>query len=49
VALSLTILAASTVIMLQVAGRIYRYSLLRTGARVTWREAWLNRGQNDLV
>ncbi|MGH1492185.1 MAG: ABC transporter permease [Acidimicrobiales bacterium] len=49
VLLSLAILAASVVVMLQLAGRIYRYSLLRTGTRVTWREAWSNRGQENLA
>jgi len=37
--ISLAILVASTFIMIQVAGKIYRYSLLRTGSRVTWKEA----------
>lgn len=41
--LSLVILAISTVIMLRIAGAIYRYSLLRTGSRVGWREAWQGR------
>ena len=36
VALSLTILVISTGAMLQLAGWIYRYALLRTGTRVTW-------------
>ena len=48
VALSLLILAASIVVMIQLAGRIYRYSLLRTGSRVTWAEAWRNRNQQWL-
>ncbi|MGB5760197.1 MAG: ABC transporter permease [Acidimicrobiales bacterium] len=48
VVLSLLILAASIVVMLQLAGRIYRYSLLRTGSRVTWGEAWRNRNQEPL-
>lgn len=43
VALSLGILAVSGVLMLRVAGKIYRYSLLRTGTRVKWSEAWRNR------
>lgn len=41
--LSLVILAASTLVMLRIAGAIYRYSLLRTGSRVGWREAWQGR------
>ncbi len=49
VALSLAILAVSVVVMLQLRGRIYRYSLLRSGTRVTWREAWNNRGQENLI
>lgn len=49
VALSLVILAVSAVVMLQLAGRIYRYSLLRIGAKVTWREAWNNRGQENVI
>lgn len=48
VLVSLAILALSIVAMLQLAGRIYRYSLLRTGSRVTWSEAWRNRGQGVL-
>ncbi len=48
VVLSLAILASSIVVMLQLAGRIYRYSLLRTGSRVTWGEAWRNRNQEPL-
>ncbi len=43
VALSLAILAASIPLMLKVAGRIYRYSLLRSGTRVRLGEAWRNR------
>lgn len=46
--LSLAILAVSIVGMLQLAGRIYRYSLLRSGSRVTWTEAWRNRKQDAL-
>lgn len=42
-AASLVILAASTVLMLRFAGWIYRFSILRTGSRVTWIEAWRNR------
>ena len=48
VALSLAILAVSIVAMLRLAGWIYRYSLLRSGTRVTWREAWRNRHQPTL-
>lgn len=43
VALSLLILAVSIVATLRIAGWIYRYSLLRTGSRVTWTEAWKSR------
>lgn len=39
----LLILAASSVLMLQLAGKVYRYSLLRTGSKVSWAEAWRNR------
>lgn len=45
--LSLGILAISTVLMLRVAGAIYRSSLLRTGSRVSWRQAWANRKLAD--
>ena len=48
VALSLAILAISTGAMLQLAGWIYRYALLRTGTRVTWAEAWRSRRQPSL-
>ncbi len=48
IALSLGLLAASSVGMLRLAGWIYRYSLLRTGSPVTWREAWRNRHQATL-
>jgi ABC-2 type transport system permease protein len=48
VALALVILAVSIVIMLQLAGRIYRYSLLRSGARVSLTEAWRNRNTNEI-
>ncbi|MEM7273773.1 MAG: ABC transporter permease [Actinomycetota bacterium] len=48
VALALAILAVSIFAMLQLAGRIYRYSLLRSGARVSWGEAWRNRNAVDL-
>ena len=45
---SLGILGASSVVMLRVAARIYRYSLLRSGVRVTWREWWRNRNEASL-
>ena len=48
VALSLAILAGSIVIMVRIAGAIYRYSLLRSGTRVTWREALRNRSSAEL-
>ena len=48
VALSLSILAGSIVVMVKVAGRIYRYSLLRSGTKVTFVEAWRNRNQIGL-
>lgn len=43
VGLSLAILAVSIWAMLVLAGKIYRYSLLRIGRRVTWGEAWRSR------
>jgi len=46
--LSLVILAASTLVMLRVAGAIYRYSLLRTGSRVGFGEAFANRGNAEI-
>lgn len=46
--LSLTILAGSIVVMVRIAGRIYRYSLLRSGTKVTFAEAWRNRNQVGL-
>lgn len=45
IALSLAVLATSIVLMVKLAGRIYRYSLLRTGTRVKFGEAWRNRNQ----
>lgn len=48
VGLSLALLAVSIVGMIRVAGWIYRYSLLRTGTRVTWIEAWRNRHEQSL-
>lgn len=48
VGLSLVILAVSIVVMLELAGRIYRYSLLRTGARVSLTEAWRNRNTDEI-
>ncbi len=45
VAISLAILAASIVLMVKLGGRIYRYSLLRSGTRVSFSEAWKNRNQ----
>lgn len=33
---------------LRIPGWIYRYSLLRTGTRVTWTEAWKNRHDPSL-
>jgi ABC-2 type transport system permease protein len=45
VAVSLAILAASMVVMVNIAGRVYRYSLLRTGTKVSYIEAWRNRNQ----
>ena len=46
--LSLAILAASTLVMLRVAGAIYRYSLLRTGSRVGFGEAFANRAKAEI-
>lgn len=43
IALSIILLIASIVLMLRVGGWIYRYSLLRTGTRVTWSDLWRNR------
>ncbi len=48
VVLSFAILAVSAGAMLRIAGWIYRYSLLRTGTRVTWTEAWRNRHHTTL-
>ncbi len=48
VVLSLAILAGSIVVMVKIAGRIYRYSLLRSGTRVSFVEAWRNRNQVGL-
>lgn len=48
IALSLAILAISTGGMLRLGGWIYRYSLLRSGTRVTWAEAWRSRRQPTL-
>ena len=46
--LSLVILAISTVFMLKLAGGIYRYSLLRTGSRVGFKEAFVNRNSAEI-
>lgn len=48
VLLALAILAVSIVFMLQLAGRIYQYSLLRSGGRVSLLEAWRNRNANEI-
>lgn len=48
VAISLALLAGSIVVMVRVAGRIYRYSLLRIGSPVTWREVFRNRRMAEL-
>ncbi len=48
VVLSLAILAVSIVVMVRLAGAIYRYSLLRSGTRVTWSEALRNRSSAEL-
>lgn len=46
--LSLVFLAISTVVMLRIAGGIYRYSLLRTGSRVSFIEALRNRNSAEI-
>lgn len=46
--LSLVILALSTLVMLRFAGGIYRYSLLRTGSRVGFGEAFRNRNNAEI-
>ncbi len=43
VALSLATLAVSSVLMIRLAGWIYRYSLLRSGVRTTYSDLWRNR------
>lgn len=48
VAISLALLAVSIVVMVRIAGRIYRYSLLRIGSPVTWREVFRNRRMVEL-
>jgi ABC-2 type transport system permease protein len=48
VALSLAILAVSSVLMIRLAGWIYRYSLLRSGARTTYADLWRNRNADVL-
>lgn len=48
IAVSLAILGASIVVMLRLGGWIYRYSLLRSGTRVTWSEAWKHRDEKVL-
>jgi ABC-2 type transport system permease protein len=48
IVLSLVILAASSVIMIRLAGWIYRYSLLRSGARTTYSDLWRNRNADVL-
>jgi len=39
VALSLAVLAAAVFLLIRLAGRLYKFTLLRTGSRVGWREA----------
>lgn len=39
VALSLAVLAAAVFLLIRLAGRLYEFTLLRTGSRVGWREA----------
>jgi len=46
--LSLVILVISTVLLMRLAGGIYRYSLLRTGSRVGFKEAFVNRGNAEI-
>ncbi len=48
IALALIILVVSGVVMLQLAGQIYRYSILRSGTRVSFAEAWRNRSEDVL-
>lgn len=48
IVLSLTILAVSSVLMIRLAGWIYRYSLLRSGARTTYADLWRNRNADVL-
>jgi ABC-2 type transport system permease protein len=48
VAVSLALLLITAVLMIRVAASIYRSSLLRTGARVSLREAWQNRRQAEI-
>lgn len=48
IALALMILVGSSVVMLRLAGQIYRYSILRSGSRVSFTEAWRNRTEEAL-
>jgi len=48
VGLSLAILVLSIVLMVRLAGAIYRYSLLRSGGRVTWTDAIRNRRNAEI-
>lgn len=46
--LALVILAVSAYLVLQLAGQIYRYTLLRSGSRVKLKDAWANRKTAEL-
>ncbi len=48
VGLSLSILVVSSLLMIRLAGWIYRFALLRTGARTTYADMWRNR-KSDVI
>ena len=43
-ALSVTLMLLAIVVLVRVAARLYEGAVLRTGAKVSWREAWQGSG-----
>jgi ABC-2 type transport system permease protein len=48
VALALGVLAVSIWLLLRMAGRVYEFTLLHSGSRVSWKQAWLFARGSDL-
>lgn len=49
VALALGVLALSIWLLLRMAGRVYQFTLLHSGSRVSWTQAWLFARGSDLA